>query len=134
MKAFRNSKSFFIIVGIIVVVEAFLFLYYGGGVNSIRSYFNARTRPTSGIILFEEKNCSPCDKVDNFITSNKIENKITFTRMDISDNNVRNILADKSQICGLNPSQVGTPFLWDGKRCILGYVDVIRFFQQETSK
>jgi len=129
----NKNAWFFIIVGIIVVIEGFLFLQYGPGINSILSYIKKPSPHTSGIILFEQKGCDQCDKVDSFISNNKIESKVTFTRLDISNNDAKNILADKSQVCGLNPSEVGVPFLWDGKNCILGYVDVIKFFGQKIS-
>ena len=70
------------------------------------------------------------DLGDNLFLDVLYPNK-SYAGQDIADNNVHNILLDKSQICGLDSSKIGTPFLWDGKNCILGYVDVIKFFQQE---
>ena len=70
-----------------------------------------------------------------FLTANKVPEKIAFTRLEVLNNNTNvNILEDKAQICGLNPTDVGVPFLWDGSRCILGYIDVIQFFKDKLLK
>jgi hypothetical protein len=73
--------------------------------------------------------------VDNFIKKNKIEDSLAFTRLEVSyDNANANILADKAQTCGLDVSKIGVPFLWDGKTCILGDVDIISFFKEKMAK
>jgi len=89
----------------------------------------------SGIILFEGNNCLYCEKVDNFIKVNKIEDKVKFTRLEVFSNPKNTaILEDKAQICGISHSQIGVPLLWDGKGCIVGYIDIIKFFQEKTAK
>ncbi len=125
----------FAILVIILLVEGYVYLFYGNGLAQIASYFYKNTKAPSGIILFEGNNCSHCMAVENFIKSNKIESKVTFTRLEVFDNTDNaNILADKAQICGLNSGQVGVPLLWDGKTCIVGYVDVIKFFESQNTK
>ncbi len=97
------------------------------------SYFH-RNSSVSGIILFEGDNCSHCQTVENFIKNNNIDQKIAFARLEVFNNSANaNILADKSQICGLNPEQIGVPFLWDGKNCVVGDVSVIKFFKDNVA-
>ncbi len=128
----RKNLLFFIIIAVFILL-VFLFLFYKNwGFINILYYFQRHNSNVVGIILFEGNNCSHCVKVDDFIKDNKIEDKIKFTRLEVFDNVANaNILADKSQICGLNPQQVGVPFVWDGKNCIIGDVDVIKFFQNK---
>jgi len=132
---FKKNLLFLIVVGILIILEAFLFLLYGGGVSNIASYFKKSNPNVTGILLFYGNNCLHCVNVDNFIKNNKVEDKVKFTKLEVF-NNVKNsnILADKAQICGINPQQIGVPFLWDGKNCIIGDVDVIKFFQQKITK
>ena len=49
-----------------------------------------------GVILFEGVNCSHCTKVENFIKNNKVEDNISFTRLEVFENSYNaDILADK---------------------------------------
>jgi len=126
---------FFAVIGCLLVAEALLFLFYGGGIQKIGSYFTKNPAPITGIILFEGDNCANCTKVEDFIKANNIDSKVAFTRLEVLNHPANaNVLSDKAQTCGLDPAQIGVPFLWDGKRCILGYVDVIKFFSQKSVK
>jgi len=118
-------------MGIVIVAEGSLFLWYGGGLGQIMSYLRQNSPSPQGIILFSGSDCSQCAKVDDFIKANNVASKVPFTELEIFHNvHNANILADKAQICGLGPQDYGVPFLWDGKSCIIGYVDVITFFQK----
>jgi hypothetical protein len=127
----RKNLLFWGVIGILILLEALLFLFYGGGFAWLR-HITQRQKNIPGIILFEGNNCSHCQTVENFIKNNAIDKKVAFTRLEVFNNTANaNILADKSQICGLNPQQIGVPFLWDGSHCILGDMAVIKFFQQK---
>lgn len=120
---------------ILILLAIFLFLFFHKELINILSYFDKNNPSISGMILFEGNDCSHCVTVDNFITNNNIEDKIKFTRLEVFDNSVNaNILEDKAQICGLDDSHMGVPFLWDGEHCIVGYVDVIKFFQDKIAE
>ena len=126
-----NKKLlFFSAIIALVCLEVFWFLFLGGGSAFISSYLNKNTERISGIILFEGKDCEHCAKVDVFIENNNVQDKVAFTTLEVFNNsNNANILADKARICGLDQDHIGVPFLWDGKNCVVGYVDVIKFFQ-----
>ncbi len=92
---------------------------------------------SNDVVLFYDSNCSHCAKVDDFIRNNNVEKSISFIRLEALRDSVNaNILEDKAQICGLNFQEIGVPFLWDGgnKKCVIGYVDIIRFFNQKITK
>lgn len=124
------------VIGVLILLEAFLFAFYGNiSLSTITSYFHKENPSVSGMILFYGTNCSHCTNVQNFITSNNIQNKLKFTQLEVFNNPTNtNILADRSQICGLNPQEIGVPFFWDGKHCILGDKDIISFFKKEIAQ
>ena len=115
----------------VVVVMMLVLLFYSVRFLPIASYSHKDVVLSNEILLFYSKNCENCTKVDNFIKNNNIEKKVTFTRLEVvNDNENTNLLADKAQACGISPKDYGVPFLWDGKNCSIGYVDVIKFFKQ----
>jgi len=89
--------------------------------------------PQSEIILFYGENCPFCQKVEDFIKENKIEEKVTFERKEVF-NNEKNAqeLVGKAQICELSAADIGVPLLWDGSKCFVGDTDIINFFKQKT--
>ncbi|OGZ67958.1 MAG: hypothetical protein A3D44_01570 [Candidatus Staskawiczbacteria bacterium RIFCSPHIGHO2_02_FULL_42_22] len=128
----QKNRLFFLVIAALVFLEGVLFFAYGDVPGTVASYFKTSDTSISGIILFKEAGCAPCAKVDDFIKNSNIEQIFAFTTLEISGSSKNvTILADKAQICGLNPSDVGVPFLWDGQHCVLGYVDVIHFFEEK---
>jgi hypothetical protein len=86
-----------------------------------------------GIILFYGEGCSHCKIIDDFITENKIEDKVKFTRMEVWYNkNNQAIISKVAQKCQTTSSSVGVPFLYDGQKCYIGDVDVINFFKTQA--
>ena len=84
------------------------------------------------ITLFYGEGCPQCDKVNTFLEKNKVESKMSFTKLEVFHNPLNvSIMEDRSQTCGLDPEQIGVPFLWDGAHCFVGYVDVIKFFDEK---
>jgi len=98
------------------------------------SFRNNSEPPTENkIILFYGENCPFCAKVDTFIKDNKIEEKVSFEKKEVFNNqdNAKE-LVDLSQKCNLPADQVGVPFLWDGSKCFVGDEDIINFFKQKA--
>src|SRR3989338_2807589 len=118
----KNLLPFLVLI--LLAILSFLFLY---GFNFQKNNFY-----DDKVILFYGDGCSHCVTVDKFISNNKVKEKVEFIELEVF-NNLANasILADKVQICGLDSSHVGVPFLWDNndKKCVVGYADVISFFQ-----
>jgi len=128
-----KKKLFFI--GIAVFFLALFSLSYREIASTIASYFEESNQNISGIILFYGDGCNQCATVDDFVKKNNVEEKVLFTRLEVFDDSANaNVLADRAQICGLSVQDYGVPFLWDGQNCIIGYVDVIKFFQEKIAK
>jgi len=130
VKLFKKNLQVGGIVFSAVAVGLFLWLIYSSG--GLEYFKNSPS--IQGIILFEGSDCAHCDTVNTFIINNKVEDKVSFTRLEVFNSEVNfNILSVKARACGIEPSQIGVPFLWDGSRCILGYVDVIKFFRERIT-
>ncbi len=85
-------------------------------------------------ILFYGDGCPHCKVVDDFISENQIEDKVSFTRLEVwynKDN--QNIISQVAQKCNIALDQVGVPLLWDGSSCYVGQDDVIDFFKNASN-
>ncbi len=126
-----NKKILLIIIVAALIVAAGLLAY---------SFLNKPKISPDEIVLFYGEDCPHCKLVEDFITQNKVEEKVSFTRLEVpfgektSPQLVENakVLLEKLNACGLKTEQVGIPFLWDGKTCIIGDQDIISFFSQKT--
>ncbi len=91
--------------------------------------FKNKKPESNGIILFYREDCLHCQNVEKYIEDNKIGEKVKFEKKEIYyDTNNAEILVEKAKICGLSTEEIGVPFLWDGKNCIVGDQDIINFF------
>jgi len=88
------------------------------------------TPTPTDIILFYGDGCPHCVRVEEFIESNQIKEKISFSQKEVyNDRKNSDELMDKARICGISINSIGVPFLWDGTKCFVGYQDVIEFFK-----
>lgn len=121
-----DKKTIIIIVAVILLGAAFWALQSG--------FFFKNENPVSspeGVILFYGEGCPHCKNVEDFLVQNNIKDKVEFTELEVYHNEAnQKILLEKVNACGVDTSNVGIPFLWDGENCIIGDQDIINFFSQ----
>jgi len=121
-----------ILYTILVVILAGL-AFWGVQSGFLGSIFSSSIKPVSlpdGTILFYGQGCSHCKNVDDYIKNNNIEQKVSFTRIEVWYNKSNAaLLGQVAEKCSLTSNSVGVPFLYDGKNCLIGEVDVINFFK-----
>ena len=87
------------------------------------------------IIFFYGDGCPHCAKVEEYFKENNVQNKISFTQKEVYYNkNNASELASKAKICGLTTNSIGVPFLWTGKKCLIGDENIINFFKQKIKE
>jgi hypothetical protein len=131
-----NRNLLLAIIGLVLIVLAFfIFTQYGQSIlSNILSYFSKPISTPVGIILFYGEGCPHCKIVDDFISQNKIEDKVKFTRLEVFNNKDNaNVLLQKATDCKIDQNNVGVPFLWDGKSCLVGDVEIINFFKNAAN-
>lgn len=93
---------------------------------------NPTTPQNHNIILYFLETCPHCVIVEEFIQTNKIEEKITITKKDVAEAaNAKELIA-KEKFCKLPDNEIGSvPLLWDDEtsKCFLGDKDIINFLQ-----
>ena len=125
------DKTVLLII-IVVVLSGLLFWALQSGIFSAPAK-KAASLP-AGIVLFYGQGCPHCKDVDNFITQNKIEEKVKITRLEVWYNKSnQGILAEVAKKCGITADSVGVPFLYDGNgKCYIGEVDVPNFLKTQA--
>lgn len=80
-------------------------------------------------ILFYSNYCPHCKIVEEYINNNNIKNKITFQELEVADNEANSrILFNKAKICKLDTKTLGVPLFFDGKTCLMGDENIIKYF------
>lgn len=91
---------------------------------------------SSGELVFYYGNtCPHCKDVEDWMSSNKIEEKLKITKKEVYDNrNNASELVSTAQKCGLNTSSIGVPFLYtqEGK-CLIGTPDIINYLKEKAN-
>lgn len=94
-----------------------------------------------GTLLFFGDGCPHCKVVDEFVTENKIEEKIKLSKLEIpfalktSPELQKNslVLLQIAKKCNIDISNgVSIPFLYGNEKCYVGQDDVINFFKNEA--
>ena len=106
-----------------------VFVLIGAG---CRSQSGSQSSEPQGVILFVGDGCPHCAKVEDFISKNKVTDKVSFATLEVYKNQDNAaLMAKKGEACGLPLSGIGVPFLWDGSKCLVGDVDITNFFQDK---
>lgn len=97
---------------------------------------NETSASSSGELVFYYGNtCPHCKDVEDWMSSNKIEEKLKITKKEVYDNrNNASELVSTAQKCGLNTSSIGVPFLYtqEGK-CLIGTPDIINYLKEKAN-
>ena len=88
----------------------------------------------SGIVEFYGEGCPHCADVDAFVTANKIDQKVKWTKMEVWYNKSNQaLLGQVAEKCGITSGSVGVPFMYDGNgKCYIGEVDVENFLKAQA--
>ena len=121
-----------IIIIIVIILAGVLFWAFQSGF--LAKIFPGSIKPNTmpeGIVLFYGEGCPHCKDVEDFVSQNKIEDKVKFTRLEVWNNqNNALLLINTAQSCEVDISQgAPVPLLWDGTKCYIGGPDVINFFK-----
>lgn len=101
---------------------------------SIKETEMKKNQSTDQIILFYGNNCPHCAIVEKYIKENNIDDKIPLIQKEVyyNRNNAKELKV-KAKICGLPTNSIGVPFLWDGKKCLIGDQNIINFFKEKIN-
>lgn len=87
----------------------------------------AQPQETNQIILFYDDGCLHCADVEKYIIDSGLKNKISLIQKEVynNQNNAKESAAE-AKICRLSSDSIGIPFLWNGKKCLIGNQYIIK--------
>ena len=84
-------------------------------------------------IYYYGAECPHCEDVMAFLDENDIDSKVDFAKKEVWHNkNNGEELRMAALKCGLNPANIGVPFVFDKGKCYMGGPDVTSFFSKEA--
>jgi hypothetical protein len=131
------DKAVIIIIGVVILAGIGFWAFQSG------VFTPAKASPLpEGIVLFFGADCPHCKIVEDYISQNKIEEKVQFTKLEVpfgtktspellSNAKLAIQMADSCKIDTSNG--ISIPFLYDGKNCLVGQDDVIKFFKNAAN-
>ena len=134
----KMDKALVIIIVVVILAGAGFWAWQSGFfTNNLPAPVEPVPIP-EGIILFYGDGCPHCKDVEDFISQNKIEDKVKITRMEVWYNKSNAaLLGQVAQKCGITSDSVGIPFLYDppsgeaggNGKCYIGEIDVPNFLK-----
>lgn len=85
------------------------------------------------IIYYYGTECPHCQEVLKYMDENDIYSKVDFIKKEVwHDKDNGKELTEAAQKCGLDPSNIGVPFVYADGKCLMGGPDVKEFFAQKA--
>jgi len=120
-----------IIFVVLVLISAVLIFNWNKGKNENPQAENSKIEE---IVLFYGDTCPHCKDLEEWISANKIAEKVKFSNLEVYNNQEnKKLLAEKATICKLDLNSIGVPFLWTGTSCIIGSEPIEKFFQEKLN-
>ena len=89
--------------------------------------------PTEGMVLYWGDGCPHCKKVEEYLETNHIAEKVNFTRKEVwHDRANAKEMERRAHACGVELSQMGVPFLYSNGKCFMGEPDVEKEFATQA--
>ncbi|MCR4329286.1 MAG: hypothetical protein NUV65_01950 [Candidatus Roizmanbacteria bacterium] len=89
----------------------------------------------SDFIYFWGSTCSHCKELNDWITKNKVDEKLTYKKLEVFYNKKNsNLMEEAAQICKIPSDQVGVPFVYDNGKCYIGTPDAEDHFTERMKK
>jgi hypothetical protein len=128
-----NKKVILIIAGVIIFLAISTLIAF----KTVKTPAPAPIKGDNQIILYYSETCPHCIKVEQFMTDNKVKEKIIVSKKEVSIDRINAAeLGEKAHACGLNTDSIGVPFLWNGleAKCLIGDEDIINFFKAKIGQ
>ncbi|MFA5643059.1 MAG: glutaredoxin domain-containing protein [Candidatus Paceibacterota bacterium] len=90
--------------------------------------------PAGQIVLYYGSTCPHCKDVEAWLKTNNVQAKVSYQEKEVYENkdNSKELIAT-AKVCGKDENSIGVPFLWTGSDCLVGYDQIIQFFEQKIS-
>jgi len=137
----RFNKIFLVIISAAILVSGILFLNSrknipesGNTKSTVPEARKSNKNSESGdITYYYGKECPHCQDVSEFLEKNGIADKINFEKKEIwHDTGNNGKMLEAAKTCGLDESQIGVPFVFNGGKCFMGTPEVVNFFKSEA--
>ena len=126
----ETNKITTIIVGLAIVVVMGVIAI---GSNNQKKVVPSEISSVNVPIFFYGNSCPHCADVEEWIKTNKVEEKIEIIKKEVYDNqeNARE-LTKAAESCGLPTDSIGVPFLYAEGKCVVGTPEVTSYLSEKS--
>ena len=117
---------------ILIALFGTLFLVYQTTQSSL-STTSSVTLDKDAFIYFYGNTCPHCAELNEWLKETGIEKKVKFEKREVYQNKANaNLMEQAAQICNLDTTQLGVPFVYDNGKCYIGSDQAKEIFQKKS--
>lgn len=127
------KKEILMIGGIVVLFFASVFLVYS--LNQPKSITQTRILNKKDFIYFYGVTCPHCKELNKFLEEKGINKKVKYEKLEVfyNEDNAA-LMKQAAEMCKIEPSGMGVPFILDHGKCVVGTPDAEKLFMEKASK
>lgn len=124
------TKQVFTIFGIVVLFVGSVFLVYS--MNQPKNPASLRTLTKKDFIYFYGVTCPHCKELNKFLEEEGINKKVKYEKLEVfyNEDNAA-LMKQAADMCKINPSGMGVPFILDKGKCYVGTPDAKKVFLEK---
>ncbi len=124
------NKQVFSIIGVVVLFVGSVFLVYS--MNQPKNQAVLRTLTKKDFIYFYGVTCPHCKVLNKFLEDKGINKKVKYEKLEVfyNEDNAA-LMKQAADMCKINPSGMGVPFILDKGKCYVGTPDAEKLFMEK---
>lgn len=96
---------------------------------------NSNQETAEMIVIYFSTTCSHCKEVEDWIEQVGADEHLTLQRKEVSQDRQNAIeLTQVATDCGVNTNRVGVPFMYAGKKCFIGKLEILDYLKKKLSE
>lgn len=114
-----------------VIILVLGYIIFGSSQNKKQNQIKLPLK--NEIVFYYGATCPHCKDVEEWMNKNKIEEKIKIEKKEVWSNQDNAAEMTKvAEVCNLDTSSIGVPFLWADGKCYIGTQEVIKILSEKA--
>lgn len=122
-------------LSLLSIIVFLLGIVIWGSSNKQNSQENVNLSSPETPVFFYSRTCPHCHEVEEWMKTNKLEEKIKIIKKEVYNNRAHALELEKiAQKCGILKNDLGIPFLYAEEKCFIGTSEITNYFSQKVKQ
>jgi len=128
----ERNKIIYLVVGVVAVAALGVGLWFWSSESAGNKPSGNTNLSGTEMILFYSTSCPHCQKVEQYISDNKVNEKLNIKQLEVSGSQTNaQKFFEVAKGCGISQDNAGVPLLLNEGKCFQGDSEIVKLFKEK---